>query len=58
MPPRFPFLTAALLAALVAGCGYNVQVGKYEEHGPTVTHHPDGAVSATADASRSKSRSV
>jgi len=31
-----------------AGCGYKVEVARYEEHKPSVTHHPNGRVSSSS----------
>ena len=36
-------VSGVTLAALNGGCGYDVKVGKYEEHGPTITQRQDGS---------------
>ncbi len=36
-----------LAAGLAASCGYKVEVGKYEEQGPSVTHNADGSTIST-----------
>lgn len=46
-PPRLRVALAVALSLLPLACGHKVTVGKYEQHGPTATTHPDGSVTAT-----------